>query len=55
MQLRVGDGWQPVYERLALDWIDDGCGREFDDWPRPAESIQRVREARMQPMCRLLR
>jgi hypothetical protein len=45
MQLRVGDGWQPVYERLALQWIDRGCGREIDHRPRPVESIQWVREA----------
>ncbi|MBK9362209.1 MAG: AAA family ATPase [Rubrivivax sp.] len=45
MLLRAGEGWQPVYERLALDWIDRGCGREIDHRPRPAESIQWVREA----------
>ena len=45
MQLRVGDGWQPVYERLALHWIDRGCGREIDHRPRPVESIQWVQEA----------
>jgi hypothetical protein len=49
MQLRAGEpadsAWQPVYERLALDWIDRGCGREIDYRPRPAESIQWVREA----------
>jgi hypothetical protein len=49
MQLRTleadGEGWQPVYERLALDWIDRGCGREIDHRPRPAESMQWVREA----------
>ncbi len=44
LQLRDGEGWQPVYERLALDWIDRGCGREIDHRPRPAESIQWVRE-----------
>jgi hypothetical protein len=45
MQLRSGEGWEPVYERLALDWIDRGCGREIDHRPRPAESIRWVREA----------
>ena len=45
MQLREGDGWRPVYERLALDWIDRGCGREIDHRPRPVESIQWVQEA----------
>lgn len=45
MLLRAGEGWQPVYEQLALSWIDRGCGREIDHRPRPAESIQWVREA----------
>ncbi len=45
MQLRDGEGWQPVYERLALAWIDRGCGREIDHRPRPTESIRWVREA----------
>jgi len=44
MQMRAGEGWQPVYEQLALDWIDRGCGREIDHRPRPLESIQWVRE-----------
>ncbi len=45
MQLREGEGWQPVYERLALAWIDRGCGREIDHRPRPVEAIQWVSEA----------
>ncbi|MFN8867641.1 MAG: AAA family ATPase [Pseudomonadota bacterium] len=45
MQLRAGEGWQPVYERMALTWIDRGCGRETEHRPRPAESIQWAREA----------
>ncbi len=45
MQLRSGEAWQPVYEQLALAWIDRGCGREIDPRPRPAESIQWVCEA----------
>ena len=45
MQLRAGETWQPVYERLALAWIDRGCGREIDHRPRPVESIQWVKEA----------
>ena len=44
MQLRVGEGWQPVYELLALDWVDRGCGREIDHRPRPLESIAWARE-----------
>ena len=42
MQLRVGAAWQPVYELLALDWIDTGCGRENHYLPRPSESIDWV-------------
>ena len=45
MQLRSGEGWRPVYEQLALAWIDRGCGREVDHRPRPAESVQWAREA----------
>jgi hypothetical protein len=44
MQLRVGEAWQPVYELLALDWVDRGCGREIAYWPRPMQSIGWVRE-----------
>ncbi|MBK6788133.1 MAG: hypothetical protein IPG77_10970 [Betaproteobacteria bacterium] len=47
MQLRAAEaadsGWQPIYERLALDWIDRGCGRAIDHRPRPVESMQWVR------------
>ncbi len=45
MQLRVGEGWQPVYEQRALDWIDRGGGREDEHRPRPVESIEWVRES----------
>jgi hypothetical protein len=46
MRLRVGDGWQPVYERLALQWIDRGCGREIDStgcgrWSRSSGCARR--------------
>ena len=44
MQLRVAEAWQPVYDVLALDWVDKGCGREIDHFPRPMESIAWVRE-----------
>ena len=44
MQLRAGDDWQPVYEQLALDWVDRGCGRESVFWPRPMKSIAGLRE-----------
>jgi hypothetical protein len=44
MQLRAGDDWQPVYEQLALDWVDRGCGRESVFWPRPMKSIAGLSE-----------
>lgn len=42
MQLRAGEGWQPVYEQLALDWLDRGCGGVIDYGLRPAQWIARV-------------
>jgi hypothetical protein len=45
LQLRAGDGWQPIYEQLAIDWLDRGCGSDIAHRPRPAQSIQRLREA----------
>jgi len=32
MRLRQGDGWVPVYDLLALDWIDRGCGEPGDEY-----------------------
>lgn len=40
MQLRDGDTWRPVYEVMNLAWIDRGCGREKDYWPRPAAMVR---------------
>jgi len=45
LKLRAGEGWQPVYEYLALDWIDRGCGRDHQFLPRPAEVIGWMVEA----------
>jgi hypothetical protein len=45
MQLRVADGWQPVYDTLALDWIDRGCGGDERFRPRPAAEIERLARA----------
>ncbi len=45
MQLRVGDGWQPVVELLALDWVDRGCGSDTDYRPRPLATVAVAREA----------
>ncbi len=44
MRLRVDDGWRPVYELLALDWIDEGCVVGDRCTARPAEAIARIRE-----------
>jgi hypothetical protein len=35
----------PVYEQLALSWIDCCCGREIDHRPQRSESIQWAHEA----------
>ena len=43
--LRLGDGWQPLYEQMALPWVDRGCGLEIDHVPRPADSILWVQES----------
>lgn len=46
LQMRDGDTWRPVYEVMNLAWIDRGCGREKDYWPRPAAMVARLaREA----------
>ena len=42
MQLRAGDSWVPVYEALALDWIDRGCGREGQYGVRPAIIVEHL-------------
>jgi hypothetical protein len=44
MKLRVGDGWVPVYEALALAWIDRGCGRDELYGVRPANIVQQLSE-----------
>lgn len=45
LQLRAGEGWQPLYEQLAIDWLDRGCGNDDPHEPRPARVIQMVRQA----------
>jgi hypothetical protein len=37
--LRHGEGWRPVYDALALDWIDRGCGKDLRYATRPADSV----------------
>lgn len=45
LQLRAGEGWQPLYEQLAIDWLDRGCGKDDDFDPRPAKVIEKFRAA----------
>ena len=33
--LRKGDGWQPVYQALGLDWLDRAAGTDEMFSPRP--------------------
>ncbi len=42
LQLRQGEGWQPVYEALKLDWIDRGTGRDEVFGTGPAASVARL-------------
>ena len=42
MQLRHGDGWRPVYDALALDWVDRGSGNESPYRTRPAAAVARL-------------
>ncbi|VTU46219.1 hypothetical protein SRS16P2_00554 (plasmid) [Variovorax sp. SRS16] len=44
MQLRRGDGWQPVYEALKLDWVDRGTGTDDTFRTRPALAVARASE-----------
>ncbi len=42
MQLRRGEGWQPVYEALELGWIDRGTGRDGVVGTGPAGAVARL-------------
>jgi hypothetical protein len=44
LQLRQGEGWQPVYEALKLDWVDRGTGTDRAFSNRPALAVTRMRE-----------
>ena len=44
LQLRQGDGWQPVYEVLKLEWVDRGTGTDRAFSNRPALAVTRMRE-----------
>jgi hypothetical protein len=39
MLLRKGDAWRPVYEAMALDWIDQGVGMDEGLVTRPAQTV----------------
>jgi AAA domain/Ankyrin repeat len=41
--LRKGEGWQPVYEALKLDWVDRGTGSDAKFGVRPAAVQSSVR------------
>lgn len=44
MRLRQGDGWVPVYDLLALDWIDRGCSEPGDEYqPTPAAVVAGIK------------
>jgi len=42
MLLRHGEGWQPVYEALGLDWLDAGSGSEAPYRSSPAACVARL-------------
>ncbi|HQC94245.1 MAG TPA: AAA family ATPase [Aquabacterium sp.] len=44
--LRRGDAWAPVYELMALDWIDRGCGDGELYRPKPRDLVARLGMAR---------
>jgi hypothetical protein len=44
LQLRQGEGWQPVYEALKLDWVDRGTGMDRAFSTRPALAVARMTE-----------
>lgn len=44
MLLRKGEGWQPVYEALELDWVDQGTGTDDRYRTRPASVVASLRE-----------
>lgn len=40
--LRKGEGWQPVYEALRLDWVDRGTGSDDISKTGPAITVGRL-------------
>ena len=42
MLLRKGEAWRPVYEALALDWVDRGTGENREFTTRPAVAVSRL-------------
>ncbi len=43
MLLRKGEGWAPIFETLALDWIDRGTGSDEAFRTRPAGVLAKLR------------
>jgi hypothetical protein len=44
--LQRGDAWAPVYELMALDWVDRGCGDGELYRPKPLELVARLGASR---------
>ena len=44
LQLRRGEGWQPVYEALKLDWVDKGTPTDEMFSVRPAGVVARLQQ-----------
>lgn len=42
MLLRKGEAWRPVYEALALDWIDRGTGSDRGPGQQPRDVVTRL-------------
>lgn len=46
LMLRTGEAWTPVYELMALDWVDRGCGDGELYRPKPLEWVAGLGAAR---------
>jgi hypothetical protein len=42
MLLRQAEGWRPLADALALDWIDRGSGTPRNPWARPKQIFAAV-------------
>lgn len=43
LKLRQGEGWQAVYEVMALDWVDRGCGNDAIWTLGPGQTVDALR------------